>query len=312
MDRQQYEAALDAELARPIPTPDAVRGLVLMSRPPILAAGVLAFGLGVAMGYAATGVLPWGRLLPAFALTMLANLAAHFADEYADADTDALAAHTGVSGGSGAIARGLATPALALGAAGVTAALSIAVGALAVRAGALPPVCLWYLLAGLAGGGAYSLPPLALERRGLGELINALLGGMLMPLMAYAAMAGPPSAAAYLALLPVVAAVLANLVDIHWADRGADAAVGKRTLAVILGARVVWLQRLWLALAYGLPPLLAAAGVLPWGVAWATLATLPVGIWAALAPKGEVLPLGGPATMVALMVAQGAAWAMGW
>jgi 1,4-dihydroxy-2-naphthoate octaprenyltransferase len=292
-------------------TSDAIRALVLMSRPVILSSAVLAFALGAAMGYHERGELPAGPALLELALTLLANLAAHFADEYADADTDALARHTGVSGGSGALAAGLATPSLALGAAAATAALCLALAGWAAAAGALPAVCLWYVAAGLAGGWAYSMPPLALERRGLGELANALLGGLLIPLMGYAAVAGPPPPAAHLALAPVVAAVLANLVDVHWADRAADAAVGKRTLAVLLGPRVAWLQRAWLALAYGLPPLLAAAGVVPWPVAWATLATLPVGFWAALQLGRTRLPVGGPAAMTAIMVAQSLAYALG-
>ena len=293
-----------------MPRHTLLRGLVLMSRPLILPSALLAFGLGATMGYRATGALPWGHALPALALTLLANLAAHFADEYADTDTDALARHTGVSGGSGALAAGLVAPATALAAAALTAAIAGAVGAWATATAALPIICLWFLGAGLLGGWAYSMPPLALERRGLGELLNALLGGMLMPLMGYAAVAGPPPPAVYLALLPVVAIVLANLVDVHWADRVADAAVGKYTLVVLLGPRARWLQRLWLVLAYGLPPLLAAAGVLPWPVAWATLATLPVGLWAAWRLGRDALPLAGPAAMVALMLAQSVAYAL--
>lgn len=293
--------------------PRAIRALVLMSRPLILPSGVLAFGLGVAMAWPVAGPAPWHRVLLALALTLLANLAAHFADEYADADTDALARPTGVSGGSGAIAAGLAVPGLALRAAGLTTALAVAVGLLGTLRGVLPPICLWYLALGLAGGWAYSMPPLALERRGLGELANALLGGMLMPLMGYAAIAGPPPLVVHLALLPVVAAVLANLMDVHWADRHADAAVGKRTLAVILGPHAGALQRLWLTLTYGLPLVLAAAGALPWPVAWASLLTLPVGLYAAWRFGRDRLPIGGPAAMVAFMVAYaggylGGAW----
>lgn len=288
--------------------PHTLRALVLMSRPLILLSALPAFGLGVAIAFSATGAMSWRRVMLALALTLLANLAAHFADEYADADTDRLARPSGVSGGSGAIALGLATPAHALVAAGACTALCVLAVLWGVQGGALPASCGWCLGLGLLGGWAYSVPPPALERRGLGELLNALLGGLLLPLMGYAAVADAPPPAVVIALLPTVASVLANLVDVHWADRAADAAVGKATLAVLLGARLRWLQWFWLSLAYGLPPLLAWAGPVPWPVAWAVLATLPLGLWAAWRFDRGGLPLAGPAAMVAHMLAQTAAY----
>lgn len=161
-------------------------GLWLMSRPLILPSGALAYAVGAAIAYHDHGRLDWGRQTLALGLTMLANLAAHYADEYADADTDALATHTGISGGSGAIAAGLATRSLALRAALVVSALTLGGGLWTVASGALPRASGVILAIGLLGGWAYSVPPLALERRGWGELSNALLGSLLMPLMAYA------------------------------------------------------------------------------------------------------------------------------
>jgi 1,4-dihydroxy-2-naphthoate octaprenyltransferase len=285
-------------------TVQTLRALVLMSRPLILLAALPAFGLGVALAVREGRAIVWPTLLLALALTLLANLSAHFADEFGDADTDRLARPSGVSGGSGAMALGLATPGLALAAAGWSAALCGLLGLWAVALDALPPICGAYLALGLVGGWAYSVPPLALERRGLGELLNAALGGLLLPLMGYAAVAGVPHPALLLALLPTVAAVLLNLVDVHWADREADAAVDKRTLAVIFGPRLCLLQWLWLLLAYGLPLLLAVFGVLPWPVAWATLATLPLGLLAAWRFDRGDPPLTGPVAMLAHMLAQ--------
>ncbi|NCC31617.1 MAG: prenyltransferase, partial [Chloroflexia bacterium] len=186
-----------------------MRGLWQMSRPLILPSGVLAYAVGVAMARYAGHPLIWGDQALALTLTMLANLAAHYADEYADADTDALAVHTGISGGSGAIAAGLATRTLALNAALFVSALTIVVGIGAVLIGRLPLAAGLILLIGLMGGWAYSLPPLALERRGWGEITNALLGGLLMPLMAYATAAHhAPPLEVYLQLAPMVAAAL--------------------------------------------------------------------------------------------------------
>jgi len=151
-------------------------GLWLMSRPLILPSGVLAYAVGVVIA-AADGPVAWQPQAVGLALTMLANLAAHYADEYADADTDALARHTGMSGGSGAIAAGFADRALALQAALVVSLLTILSGVWAVITGTIPVVAGMILVLGLLGGWLYSVPPIALERRGWGELTNALLGG---------------------------------------------------------------------------------------------------------------------------------------
>lgn len=151
-----------------------------MSRPLILPSGVLAYAVGVALALA-EGPIDWSRQAIGLTLTMLANLAAHYADEYADADTDALARHTGVSGGSGAIAAGYANRPLALRAAVTVSGITLLGGAWATLSGAIPCAAGIILLLGLLGGWAYSMPPIALERRGWGELANALLGGLLMP-----------------------------------------------------------------------------------------------------------------------------------
>lgn len=278
-------------------------GLWLMSRPLILPSGALAYAVGAAIAYHDHGRLDWGRQTLALGLTMLANLAAHYADEYADADTDALATHTGISGGSGAIAAGLATRGLALRAALVVSALTLGGGLWAVTSGALPYASGVILAIGLLGGWAYSVPPLALERRGWGELTNALLGSLLMPLMAYAAEVGAPPARVYLQLAPIVAAALVCIIGVHRADREADAAVGKRTLAVILGHRVRWLWWGCIALAYGLPVLLAPR-LIPGAVAVATVLTLPFGLYAAARATRSASPVPGAATMVAIMLAQ--------
>ncbi|PDV97903.1 prenyltransferase [Candidatus Chloroploca asiatica] len=288
--------------------PNPLRGLWQMSRPLILPSGVLAYAVGVAMARYAGHPIIWGDQALALTLTMLANLAAHYADEYADADTDALAVHTGISGGSGAIAAGLATRTLALNAALFVSALTIVVGIGAVLSGRLPLAAGLILLIGLSGGWAYSLPPLALERRGLGEITNALLGGLLMPLMAYATAAHhAPPLEAYLQLAPMVAAALTCILGVHWADRNADALVGKRTLAVILGQRLRWLWWACIALAY-LLPLLLMPHIIPAAVAVAGLLTLPLGLYVGFRATRTDSAVPGAGLMLALMLAHTVAY----
>ncbi len=276
-------------------------GLWLMSRPLILPSGVLAYAVGVAIALA-DGPIDWGRQAIGLTLTMLANLAAHYSDEYADADTDALAHHTGVSGGSGAIAAGYADQSLALRAALVVSGITLLGGAWATISGAIPFAAGIILLIGLLGGWVYSMPPIALERRGWGELTNALLGGLLMPLMAYACAHDTPPLRVYIQLMPIVAAALVCILGVHWADRHADAQVGKYTLAVLYGANVRWWWWLSLALAYGLPVLLAG-WIVPIEVLIACLTTLPVGLYTAARLTRTNSPAPGATTMVALMLA---------
>jgi 1,4-dihydroxy-2-naphthoate octaprenyltransferase len=280
-----------------------------MSRPLILPSGVLAYGVGVAIARYAGPPLNWERQALALALTLLANLAAHYADEYADADTDALAAHTGISGGSGAIAAGLATRRLALHAALFVGGLTLAIGLGTVGSGVLPLAAGVILLVGMIGGWAYSLPPLALERHGWGEITNALLGGLLMPLMAYAAAHGTPPLQVYLQLAPMVAAAMTCIIGVHWADRDADALVGKRTLAVILGRRVRWLWWACIALAY-LLPLLLTPYCIPPAVVIGSLLTLPLGLFTGLRATRTNSAVPGAVLMVALMLAHTVAYWM--
>jgi 1,4-dihydroxy-2-naphthoate octaprenyltransferase len=163
-------------------------------------------------------------------------------------------------------------------------------------------------LLGLAGGWAYSMPPLALERRGWGELTNALLGSLLMPLMAYSAEAGSAPLRVYLQLAPIVLAALVCIIGVHWADRMADAAVGKYTLAVILGSRVRYLWWACIALTYVLPFVLAPQ-IIPAAVAWATLLTLPLGLYTAFTATRTDSPVPGAVTMAAVMTLQIGAYA---
>jgi 1,4-dihydroxy-2-naphthoate octaprenyltransferase len=278
-----------------------------MARPLILPSGVLAYALGAAIAFGMFGRILWAPFWSGLALTLLANLAAHYVDEYADADTDALATPTGMSGGSGALAAGLGSRRLALTMGAGLSALTVLAGWYAVAIDAIPPAAGGILLLGLAGGWAYSMPPLALERRGLGEIANAILGGLLMPLMGYAAQAGAPPASVFQALIAPVAAVMICVIGVHWADRRADAAVGKRTLAVIYGAQVRTLVFGCTVIALLLPPLLLPWG-LPLNVALWPLAAAPLAFSNASRFTRSDSPALGAVTMVTIMSLHLLAW----
>jgi 1,4-dihydroxy-2-naphthoate polyprenyltransferase len=281
--------------------------LLRMARPLILPGGILAYALGLAMGYGHSGSFYWGPAAAGFLVTELANLLASYVDEYADVDTDTLTQRTWFSGGSGVLPAGLVSPRWALWAGLVCGGLAVGFTALFIAGGLLSPHAAWIVGLGLLGGWAYSMPPLCLERRGLGELDNALLGGLLMPLIGYTTQVGRPTIQATLALLPVFTMVLVNLLGVHWADREADAAVGKRSLVVLAGERVRPLHHALIAVSYLL--VLGLAGrVLPLPVVVALLATVPVSLWAARTFARQASPLPSAAAMVAAMVAAAVGW----
>lgn len=281
--------------------------LVCLGRPAILPGGILAYALGAAMGYWHEGAFDWAAAWAGLAVTEVTNLVAHYADEYADVDTDTITRRTWFSGGSGVLPAGLVPTAWALRMAIGLAVLSVALTATLIVVGVLPAAVAWIVGLGLVCGWFYSMPPLQLERRGLGEPDNAFLGGILMPLMGYTVQTGRPTWAAALALLPVFLVVLVNLLGVHWADREADAAVGKRSLVVIVGRYVRPLHHLLTAGTY-LLALVLTGPVLPVAVTLALGATLPVSLWTTVtfARKPSTLP--SVLAMSLALVATAAGW----
>lgn len=278
-----------------------------MGRPLILPGGILAYGLGLAMGYWEAGSFDWVAALAGFLVTEVTNLVAHYADEYADVDTDTLTRRTWFSGGSGVLPAGLVPASWALWSAVILAVLAVALTVAFIAIGLLSPHAGWIVGLGLLGGWTYSMPPIQLERRGLGELDNALLGGILMPLMGYTTQVGQPTPLALVALLPIFLMVLVNLLGIHWPDRQADAAVGRRSLVVIAGERVRRVYHVLVAFAYLL--VLGLTGrILPLPVTAALLLTLPVSLWAALTFGRQPSPVPSALAMALAIAAASAGW----
>lgn len=249
------------------------RALLMMTRPAHIALILVIFSNGVlvALWHGAGGNAVSHAIWPALALLVMASAAVHLANEAADHETDRLTRRTPFSGGSGALVASGLSPRLPL-ALGV--ALGIATTALTiggVMVSALPPMAAGILLVGLGGGLAYSLPPLALARRGWGEPLNAVLGAWLLPLFGVATIASGVTVADAVAFLPFVAVTFASVLATAWPDRAADAATGKSTLQVRLApallrriarmAFVVFLLGTGLSVAFDAMPL-AVLGLL--------------------------------------------------
>lgn len=296
-----------------------------MSRPAQLALIALVYALGVAMAAGRGATVDPARVGVGLAALLPVAASVHYANEYADVETDALTDRTPFSGGSGALVGTDLDPRLALRAAVATGAIGLAVlafaalstggpGASALLAlpapSTLPATAAALLVGILVVGWEYSVGPLRLAWRGLGEATNAALGGVALPLYGFAVVAGGVTTAAALATVPFALVVFVNLLETQWPDRRADAAVGKRTLATRWSAgRLRWAYVAGLLAAAGTGIALAGR-VFPLPVAVGTLVPMVGLLPGAVRFTSREEPLFAVVTMVGIAVASTVGWAV--
>jgi 1,4-dihydroxy-2-naphthoate octaprenyltransferase len=260
----------------------AIAAFIKLGRPKFLVGGFLFYGLGAALAVAAgmpfqLRLFAWGQLI-----VTSAQLMTHYANDFFDLEADlANRTPTRWSGGSRVLPDGELPPGIALAAALVLCSIALAAAlVLAFRVSDRPllmPIAV--VMTTLAWG--YSAPPARLAARGLGELTTAAVVTLCVPLLGYYLQAGEVHPRIFAACLLPCLLQFAMLLAIELPDAAGDAATGKRTLVVRLGAATG--ARLYGALTiagFGVLPLLAQ-GVLPWRVAMAPLALAPVAIWQA-------------------------------
>ncbi len=259
-------------------TKDQFFGLIKMGRPFVLVAGLIAYFVGLSMAYYELGTVDITKAIVGLIVLMTGTLMGHYADEYADVDTDSLTRRTLYSGGSGVLPSGIIPVNWAIYSAIFFFLITLIISFLSIYYDILPSIVIWIVLPALFGGWIYSMPPFSLERKGLGELDNAILGGFFMTLIGYTAQTGMITINSILSLIPIFLAVLVNLLGVHWSDRIADESVGKLTLVVKLGSKTRFLFYFLVFLTYFITILLMGR-VLPNIVAIAILITLPFGIY---------------------------------
>jgi 1,4-dihydroxy-2-naphthoate polyprenyltransferase len=257
------------------------RTLVQMTRPGFLVITAVACVLGTAVAVACGH---WPNLWTALATLVLAVLmhaAANVLNDYHDALNGADDANTQglfpFTGGARLIQNGLVSVQDTLDLANALIVFLIPCGLLlAFKTGG------GLVLLGLMGlllGWAYSAPPLALMKRGLGEVTVSLTWGLVVVGADYVQRGQffviPVAVALSFALL------VGNILVINgFPDAVSDAQVGKRTLVVRLGTRhVAWLYLLVALLAHAW----LVAGVWlfihPEPALWG-LASMPLSLWA--------------------------------
>ena len=212
----------------------AIRAFVRLSRLHFLAGGVLGVALGAAMARWTGRTLDMQTFVLVQAYVTCAQLMTHYCNEYFDRESDALAQRTAFSGGSGVLVEGHLRPNVALNAALVLLFLALCALAALAGLGKWNAVAIGSTIAVLSW--EYSAPPLRLHSRGVGELATAAVVGMLVPLFAFAALAGTVSALAIVSALPAACAMFVMMLCVELPDISADAATGKRNLLVRFGS----------------------------------------------------------------------------
>lgn len=245
-----------------------------MTRPGFLTATAVGVAIGLGSAHASGMALsPWLAAITLI-LALVAHAAANVLNDYADALSGADDGNdTGIApftGGSRLIQTGATTIAQTWRLASALLLVS-AIGGTALAASLLANGLWWIGAAGLALVWTYSMPPLRLMGRGLGELSVAMAWWLLAIGADYVQRGG-------FSTLPAIAGVgyallIANLLLVNGLpDAASDARVDKRTLTVILGPRraahlyaaLALIAHGWVAIAIGLDALpMAAVAALP-------------------------------------------------
>lgn len=203
------------------------------------AASVMPVLIGTALAYKQIGNINYTLAILAVLATVAFQIASNIANDYFDnrSKNDILNENrTPFSGGSGLLPKGLIIPKQTL----IASLLFFAIGAIlgiAILIITKKPAVLALGLAGILGGFFYTAPPIKLGYKTAGEIIIALLFGILPVYGAYYIQTGVWD---LIPLLPsLVVAVLIFLVIFanEFPDFQADKAVNKKTLVVTLGIK---------------------------------------------------------------------------
>jgi 1,4-dihydroxy-2-naphthoate polyprenyltransferase len=258
---------------------------LVVTRAPFLTATIVPVLLAAAW-VAATGQaqnFPWAL----FALTMVGAAAIHVAantfNDYFDwksgTDPENNDYFMPFSGGSRSIELGLISEKglLVVGWTSLLIAFLTGLPILLLRG----PALLLFGLAGALSAYYYTAPPLRLAaRKGLGELVVGLNFGPLITAGTVFALTGSITWEAFFIGLPVGLLTTAILWINQFPDMASDAKTGKHNLVVVLGKeKARWGYVLLMALAFSLPLVGVAAGVLPAG-SLLVLAGLPLAAYA--------------------------------
>lgn len=215
---------------------DSVILFIRLTRPLFLLGGILLYVLGAGIAHYLGTILNWGLFWIGLVWVLLLQLSGHYLNEYYDAPFDQENENrTPFSGGSGALGPGKLPRRTALIAALTTLTFLASLTVLVMARWQIS--ALSFFIMGLAFLGAffYSVPPVALERSGYGELTTSLLVAFLLPGYAFSLQTGDFHRLVAMTSFPLVTLHLAMMVSFEFPDYFNDVKHGKHTLLVRLG-----------------------------------------------------------------------------
>ncbi|MBA7678857.1 1,4-dihydroxy-2-naphthoate octaprenyltransferase [subsurface metagenome] len=257
--------------------------LFLASRPKFLVASAAPILVGSCLGYATAGSFNWGLFILALLAIMALHAGANMANDYFDhtSRNDWVNQNpTPFSGGRRYIQQGILSPRATL----LTALFFLIAGAaigIVIFVLTQSVFILILGLVGLLGGFFYTAPPVQFGYRCVGELVIAMLFGLLPVYGSYYLQTETIDT---IPLLPAaIVGILIFLVILvnEFPDVAADAAVNKRTLVVRFGIPpAVWIYRAALIAGF----LIAAAAMVIYPLCFFAglfyLLTLPIAVLA--------------------------------
>jgi 1,4-dihydroxy-2-naphthoate octaprenyltransferase len=247
---------------------------------------------------------PWssGSYLMGLGAAILISISIHYANEYADYETDKLTIRTLYSGGSGALQDLGLERSLALKGALLALLLGVVLGTIGLFLGDIPVHGVVMLIIAVILGWGYSLKPLALAWRGWGEVDNAFLGAILLPVYGFTVISLQVERSVIVASIPFGLLAFVNLLATHWADRAADHAVGKNTLANTISVnRLRWIYFL---IILGVYIWVYWLSFYPQIVRLSSMAVLPLSIWGFQRFTKQHSPAPSVIPMVAFLIIQ--------
>lgn len=292
-----------------------IKRLFWATRPLFFTASILPVLAGTSLGYRASGRLDgWAFLLAVAAILCVhagANVLNDVFDELRGADRDNEERIFPYTGGSRFIQNEIMTVGQMRRWGFLLLALGMVFGIFLIGLKGIG--VLLFGLAGMVLGVFYSLPPVQLSYRGLGELAVGIGFGLLPVMGAAWLQSGELTGEALLLSLPLTFWVTAILLINEVPDCRADRAAGRRTLVVQLGMeKTRWLYILLHALALAAAIAAVAMGLLP--VLFLTVPALLVlsAVYAAQGIGAAAARLKGGIEFTLMIHAVGGLWMTGW
>ena len=221
--------------------------LLRVVRLPILLGGALGYALGALLGLASGAVFNPLQFVVCYGVVVLGDLSTHFSNDYFDVGLDRVAPRK-MFGGSNLLIARADLMSSALDVAKTLSLASIALAALAAVMG-VSLIIIPLVLAANALGWLYSLPPIKLAYRGLGEAAIAVGTGFGVPAAGYLAVKGSLDTGFALVSLALVLYGFVLGMSLELPDLEADRAGGKMNLVARFGWRVSLLVALLLCVA---------------------------------------------------------------